>query len=233
MFSGLLKSAWLNRMAARAIGIYLDLALRSTRWTVEGGANLAPYLSDGAVIVAVWHERLPVIPALWASARFDNPGRRVSALASRHRDGRFIAGVMARFGLRVVHGSSGRTKPGAAARRDHGGAAGMRGLIGALAEGDAVVITPDGPRGPRRVAAPGVAQLAAVTGAPVLAVAGQVRWRVTLASWDRMVLPLPLGRGALVCLPVIRVAPEGAEAATGAIGAAMSRALARADLLCG
>ena len=232
MSSGPLKSTWLNHLAAKAVGIYLDLALRSTRWTVEGGTHLAPYLREGAVIVAVWHERLPVIPALWATARFDNPGRRVSALASRHRDGRFIAGVVARFGLRVVHGSSGRTKPGAA-RRDRGGAAGLRALVTALAEGDAVVITPDGPRGPRRVAAPGAAQLAALTGAPVLAVAGQVRWRITLASWDRMVLPLPLGRGALVCLPAIRVAPEGADPATGAIGAAMSQALARADALCG
>ncbi len=233
MFSGLLKSAWLSRLAAKAIGIYLDLTLRSTRWTVEGGAHLTPYLREGAVIVAVWHERLPVIPALWACARFDNPGRRVSTLASRHRDGRFIGGVMARFGLRVVHGSSGRTKPGAAGRRDHGGAAGLRGLIGALSEGDAVVITPDGPRGPRRVAAPGVAQIAALTGAPVLAVAGQVRWRVTLRSWDRMVLPLPLGRGALVCLPALCVAPGGAEDAVGAIGGALNAALARADVLCG
>jgi lysophospholipid acyltransferase (LPLAT)-like uncharacterized protein len=218
----------LKKTAASLVGLYLDLALRSTRWTFEGGEHLAPYLAGGSVIVAAWHERLPLVPALWASARHNHPGRGVAALASRHRDGQFVAGVLARFGVRVVHGSSGRTKPGSATRRDHGGAAGLRGLIAALAAGDAVVITPDGPRGPRRVAAPGVAQLGARTGAPVLVVSGQVRWRITFKTWDRMVLPLPFGRGSLVCLPPMLVGEEDLAA----IAAALTRAADRADELC-
>ena len=68
-----------------------------------------------------------------------------------------------------------------------------------LEAGDHVVITPDGPRGPRRVAAPGVAQLAALSGMPVLPCAAQTSRRWTLRSWDRMVLPLPFGRGVIVC----------------------------------
>jgi lysophospholipid acyltransferase (LPLAT)-like uncharacterized protein len=221
----------LRKAAASAVGLYLELVLRSTRWTLEGEAHLAPYLAGGAVIVAVWHERLPVIPAFWASSRRQHPGRQVAALASRHRDGQFVAGVLARFGVRTVHGSSARARPGG--WRDHGGASALRGLLAALAAGDAVVITPDGPRGPRRVAAPGVAQLAGMSGAPVLAVAGQVRHRITLGSWDRMVIPLPWGRGALVCAPPLHVPPEDAAVCLGLISAAMDEAAARADALCG
>ena len=206
--------------------------MRSTRWTVEGGAHLAPYLSGGAVIVAVWHERLPLIPALWAPARRHNPGRGVAALASRHRDGRLIAGVMARFGVRGVHGSTASRKPGSTQARDAGGAAGLRGLVAALAAGDAIVITPDGPRGPPRVAAPGVAHLSALTGAPVIAVSGAVRHRLVLRSWDRMVLPLPFGRGVLVCLPAIPAGTEKASAALARIADAMTEAADRADRLC-
>jgi lysophospholipid acyltransferase (LPLAT)-like uncharacterized protein len=230
MFRRLLKSQAAQLAAARLLGLYLELALRSTRWTVEGVENLAPYLSGGAVIVAAWHERLPLIPALWMRSRRKHPGRQVAALASRHRDGRFLGSLLERFGVRIVHGSTeSLTKAGR--RRDRGGAAGVRALLAALAEGAAVVITPDGPRGPRRVAAPGVAQLGALAQAPVLPVSGQVRWRITLRSWDQMVLPLPFGRGGLVCGKPILVAE--AAASLGQIETAMSAAADRADVLCG
>ena len=231
-FPNLRNNAWLQRLAAWSLGLYLDLTLRSTRWTVEGAAHLAPYLSGGAVIVAVWHERLPLIPALWAPARRHNPDRGVAALASRHRDGRLIAGVLARFGVRAVHGSTTRRKPGSTRTRDAGGAAGLRGLVAALEAGDAIVITPDGPRGPRRVAAPGVALLSELTAAPVIAVAGAVRHRVVLRSWDRMVLPLPFGRGVLVCQPEIRGSGEAPGPALARISQAMTAAADRADMLC-
>lgn len=215
-----------RRGAAWLAGLYLDLAIRSTRWQLEGKSNLRPFLAGGAVIVAIWHERLPLAPAFWAKSRRDHPTRRVAALASRHRDGQLIAAILGNFGVRAIHGSSGRSKPGQ--RRDHGGAAGLRGLIAALTAGDAVVITPDGPRGPRRVAAPGVALLASLAQAPVLALGAEARWRVTLRSWDRMSIPLPFGRGVLICLPPIP--PELATLPT--IEAALTQAADRAHQLC-
>ncbi len=232
MFGRLLKSAALQRAAAVLLGLYLDMALRSTRWTIEGAPHLAPFLAGGPVIVACWHDRLPLAPALWLRARRAHPQRRIATLASRHRDGRLIAGVMARFGVQAVLGSSGRAKPCAGAARDRGGAAGLRALLASLQEGQAVVLTPDGPRGPSRVAAPGVGLLAALAQAPILAVSGQVRRRVQLRSWDRMVIPLPFGRGALVCLPPVAVAPDGAETSLAQIEQALTLAAHRADALC-
>ena len=232
MFARLLKSAALQRAAAGVLGLYLDATLRSTRWTVEGAAHLAPFLAEGAVIVACWHDRLPLAPAFWLPARQANGQRRIATLASRHRDGRLIAGVMAHFGVRAVLGSSDRAKSGGGPARDRGGAAGVRTLLAALQDGQAVVLTPDGPRGPCRVAAPGIGLLAALAQAPVLAVGGQVRRRILLRSWDRMVLPLPFGRGALVCLPPIVVAQDGAETSLAQIGRALTQAADRADVLC-
>jgi lysophospholipid acyltransferase (LPLAT)-like uncharacterized protein len=74
--------------------------------------------------------------------------------------------------------------------------------------------------------------LGALSGAPVLVASGQVRWRITLNSWDRMVLPLPFGRGSLVCLAPIRVAEDAVEPSLAAIAAALSQAADRADELC-
>ena len=73
------------------------------------------------------------------------------ALVSQHRDGRFIGAIMRRFGILPIFGSSTR-----------GGAAGLRNLLAMLRQGDLIGITPDGPQGPRRRAALGVAQLAAL-----------------------------------------------------------------------
>lgn len=206
---------------ARVIAAYLRLALGTTRWTLHGAEALAPFAAGRAGIIAFWHECLPLMPALLLRARRGNPGLRAAILASRHRDGRFLGEIMRRFDVGVAHGSTARDG------QDKGGAAGARALLAALAEGSHAVITPDGPRGPRRVAAPGVAQLAVRAGVSVLPCAAQTRWRVVLPTWDRMVLPLPFGRGALVCGPAV----EGGDLA--AIAAAMTEAATRADALCG
>ena len=95
-------------------------------------------------------------------------------LVSRHSDGRFIGDLLRRFGIGVVHGSTARRG------EDRGGATGVRALLALLDAGDHVVITPDGPRGPRRVPAPGVAQISALSGIPVVPCAAQTTHRWTL-----------------------------------------------------
>ena len=108
----------------------------------------------------------------------------------------------------------------------------MRGLLSALQDGDIVVVTPDGPRGPPRVAEGGTAALAALSGAPVLPCAGRLRHQVRIGSWDRMILPLPFGRGVLVCLEPLTVARGAYEDATKVITAALTEAAMRAEALC-
>ena len=183
---------------ARLLGLYLAFALRTTRWSLDGHEHMAPHAAGAPVVVAFWHERLPMMPMLWVKARRRPRARsanRAHVLVSQHRDGRFIGAVVSRFALDVVLGSSSR-----------GGAKGLRVLLNLLAGGDHIAITPDGPRGPRRVAAPGVAQLAALSGVPVLPCAAQTTRRWVLRTWDRMVVPKPFGRGVVVCLPTIAVA---------------------------
>jgi hypothetical protein len=108
----------------------------------------------------------------------------------------------------------------------------MRKLLNLLSGGDHIAITPDGPRGPRRVAAPGVAQLAALSGVPVLPCAAQTTRHWVLRTWDRMVVPKPFGRGVVVCLPTIIVDRDAWKDAVPAIGAALTAATERADQLC-
>lgn len=139
------------------------------------------------------------------------------ALASRHRDGQMIGNIMINLGLELVSGSTSK-----------GGPVGLRALAKALAAGKNVSLTPDGPRGPRRVAAPGVAQLAAITGARVLPCAAATSRAITLNSWDKMRLALPFGHGKLVVGKPITVPRSGWQESLPAIQAALNAALERA-----
>lgn len=227
MLKRLLRHRATQATLAFVLGRYLAFALATTRWTLHGAEHLAPYLRDRPVIAAFWHERLPLMTALWRQAQRGGVTARMVVLVSRHSDGRFIGDIMRRFDLDVVHGSSMRNG------RDRGGAAGMRNLLERLERNSYVVMTPDGPRGPRRQAAAGVAQLAALSGVAVLPCSAQTSRRITLRrSWDRMVLPLPFGRGVLVCRPAITVPRDGGDAALPAIAAAMTEAADIADRLC-
>jgi lysophospholipid acyltransferase (LPLAT)-like uncharacterized protein len=199
------------------------MALRTTRWTLHGAEHFHPFAATGPAVFAFWHEMLPLMPALAVIAR-DLPFYRpipVHTLVSQHRDGRFIGAVVRRFGIMPIYGSSTR-----------GGAAGLRSLLAVLKEGDLIGITPDGPQGPRRRAAAGVAQVAALSGAPVLPCAARTSRSIQTNTWDRMPVPLPLGRGVIVCGRPISVQRDGWQRAVPVIEAALNAAACQADELC-
>jgi lysophospholipid acyltransferase (LPLAT)-like uncharacterized protein len=140
----------------------------------------------GRFIYAIWHEAL-LVPAGVKSPR------PVVALISRHADGELIAQVCRWFGVRAVRGSSRR-----------GGAAALRELIEEHARSH-ILVTPDGPRGPRRCVQPGAVYLASCTGLPIVPVGvGFSRaWRAP--SWDRLALPWPGSTVYVVVHPPVSV----------------------------
>jgi lysophospholipid acyltransferase (LPLAT)-like uncharacterized protein len=77
-----------------------------------------------------------------------------------------------------------------------------------------------------------VAQLAALSGVPVLPCAARTSWRIQLNTWDRMPVPLPFGRGVMVCGPAIRVARTGWKDAVPVIADALTQVADRAERLC-
>ena len=146
-------------------------------------------------IYLFWHEMM-LLPA-YAYARLG-----IATLAGRHRDGELIAQVVRMLGGYTIRGS---TSHG----RDRGGAAAVREMLrpGPYRH---IGITPDGPRGPRRVVSVGAIYLASRSGMPIVpaGMAFDRPWRV--GSWDRMALPRPFTRGRVVTGPPIHV-PDGLE----------------------
>jgi lysophospholipid acyltransferase (LPLAT)-like uncharacterized protein len=218
----LLRTPLAQSILASLLGGYLSFVLRTTRWTLEGKEHFVAHATGGPAIFAFWHEFLPLVPALVLIFRKQHPYdlTPIHALISQHRDGRFISAAIARFGIQSIQGSTTR-----------GGAAGLRNLLTVLKKGDIVGITPDGPKGPRRQAASGVAQLAALAGAPILPVAARTKRFLQLNSWDRMRVPLPFGRGVIVCGPAIHVARAGWQDAVPVITEALNAVAAKVDSL--
>ncbi|MGC8476275.1 MAG: lysophospholipid acyltransferase family protein [Acetobacteraceae bacterium] len=211
---------WLARLAS----LYLRFVMRTTRWTMVGAENLAPYLREANVIVAFWHERLAVMPAFWLHwlAQVPPGSIHIHLLVSPHRDGQLIAEILRPFGMDSIAGSSNRRA-----------VAGLKAARDRLGPGQIVSIVPDGPRGPAFTTAPGVAALAALTGRPILPISAQTTRHRRTRAWDRMIVPLPFGRGTLACGPAIHVARDEVTSALPRIAAAISEVARLADLGCG
>ncbi len=141
-------------------------------------------------MLCLWHDRISLSPASWPKE-----AQECRALISLSADGEFIAKAMALVGFPAIRGSSQKRSDPA---KSKGGMAAFRDMAKWVNSGGAVAITPDGPRGPMRVMGDGVAVMARLSGAPVLFIGLSCRPAVRLGSWDRAVLPLPFGRGAVV-----------------------------------
>ena len=149
---------------------------RSMRWETRGHEALDGLYREGRnVIFAFWHAQQLMTP-------FGYRGRGLHVLISRHGDGEIIARIVARFGHEAVRGSSTR-----------GGAGALRAMIKLGRSGRDVVVTPDGPKGPRHVAKLGVIHLAKATGLPIVpaafACSKKNSLRAGIATWSHTRFP--------------------------------------------
>ena len=186
-----LRNPLLQTVLAHVLASWMRFCFATIRWSHEGQPRIEQIWQDGGgVLCAFWHSRIALSPAAWPLDR----AQPVKGLVSLSPDGQFIAQAMALVGIPSVRGSSAnkdkadRAKGGTQALRD-----GLKQLkIGALA------VTPDGPRGPVRQMAEGLPLLAKLSGAPVVFIGLSCKPSIRLKSWDRALLPLPFGKGAIV-----------------------------------
>lgn len=180
-------------------GVLIIRALAST-WRIRV-VNRGPL--DGArargepVVFAFWHGEM--LPLLWLHR---NEG--VAILISSHADGEIIARIGHALGFTSVRGSTSR-----------GGGRALLGLVRTLEGGGDVAVTPDGPRGPARVFAPGALIAAQRANAPVVAVAASATRAWHLRSWDRFLIPKPFARVTVAYGAPLRVAAATPRDATG------------------
>ncbi len=222
MLKRLSRRPGIRAFGVRLLGAYLAAVYATTRWRLIGAEHVHEAARhDRPVIICFWHERLAMMPMLLRLSHALEPvfrERRALVLISTHNDGQFISDIVRRFGIETVAGSTSR----------EGGMA-VVAMARSLQAGDFVCITPDGPRGPRRVAAYGATQLAALCRLPVHPTAAATAWNIRLGSWDRLMLPLPFGRGAVVVSEAIMVDRKAIDAGHALIEAGLTACCEAAD----
>jgi lysophospholipid acyltransferase (LPLAT)-like uncharacterized protein len=197
--------ARLSALLMRAIAATLRLKLDD-----RGGVLYQP--EHPPVIMAFWHNRLALMAVF--AGRYCR-GRTLLTLISRSRDGDFIAEVAAQFGIKPARGSSSK----------HGTAAALMAARAAKDPRTDIVITPDGPRGPRYKIQPGLLRLAQTTGRPIVALTYRLEWVKTLKSWDKFHVPIPFSKCVLITSEPIFVPAQATDEEMAVVEARVAEAL--------
>jgi lysophospholipid acyltransferase (LPLAT)-like uncharacterized protein len=186
------------------LGSYIRLILETVRWRHENLACVEPVLAgDSGAIALFWHGRIPLClataPQWWR--------KRTRAFVSPSADGEFIAQALAMAGFPATRVSSAKKGDSTKARQ---AVAAIREAVTWVAGGGALVVTPDGPRGPNEVIAPGALQIARRSRQPVFLMGIAASPAAQLKTWDKVMFALPFGRGAVVWEGPLHV-PEDAD----------------------
>lgn len=141
------------------------------------------------VIAAFWHGKMLVG---WLLAKSLVRPKTCYAVVSLSKDGTLLANAleMMRFGL--IRGSSSRGKEAVKAE-----------MANCLRAGNAIAITPDGPRGARHVFKYGSVRIASETQTPILFIdiAFESAWRLE-KSWDKFEIPKPFSEVHIRLTPI-------------------------------
>ncbi len=133
-------------------------------------ARRSPRQNKHRSIYLFWHEMM-LLPA------YAHSTRNIAVLVSHHADGELISRIVQMLGGRTVRGSTNKR--------------GMTALRVMMRQRGHLAITPDGPRGPRRIVQSGAIYLASRTGLPIIPCGFAYRRFHSHGSWDRMAIPYP------------------------------------------
>jgi lysophospholipid acyltransferase (LPLAT)-like uncharacterized protein len=180
--------SWIGSWAMRTLGATL-------RFETDDRAGYFDPDRQGQCLFAFWHNRIFAVPLYYERVCRREPPMVV--LTSASRDGALLAAFVQRFGVGAVRGSSSKR-----------GAAALLQLTTELERGTGVIITPDGPRGPRYVLGPGLIFLSQKTGTPILPLQVEYSSYWELKSWDRFRIPKPFSRVRMILHPFHQVPAE-------------------------
>jgi lysophospholipid acyltransferase (LPLAT)-like uncharacterized protein len=137
-------------------------------------------LSEKGAIIAFWHGKMI---AGWFLAKTLCSSKNITAVVSLSEDGRTLADTLERLGFSLIRGSSSK-----------GGDEVKQAMQEALQNGDIIVLTPDGPRGPVNQFKYGTLRLASDNHYPIFFAEISYAKRWMLKSWDRFEIPKPFSK---------------------------------------
>ncbi|MBT3251805.1 MAG: lysophospholipid acyltransferase family protein [Candidatus Marinimicrobia bacterium] len=150
---------------------------KTSRWVIHGEEHLLiPLRENYPILICAWHGRLAYVVNYMKHINM-----KPWAVASLHDDGDIISRILARWGFRMIRGSSNR-----------GGREVIKQMIQAFNSNNRVIaLTNDGPKGPAKIAKPGSINLAKQFNASIIAISGNSIGYWQFKSWDKFRIPKP------------------------------------------
>jgi lysophospholipid acyltransferase (LPLAT)-like uncharacterized protein len=193
---------WHQRLGAFLLFISLRGLLLTVRCRMRARSEFFSPKAPAPAIFCIWHNRLATcVKVLDVHRRPNNSGAGMAALVSASKDGAFLARILEWFRVQPVRGSSSRR-----------GAQAMLEMTTWAERGYDLTITPDGPRGPCYKIQDGITSLAQLTGLPIVPVALNLNWKISVKSWDRFQIPLPFARCEIWVGKSFRVPADASDA---------------------
>jgi len=154
----------------------------SCRASYRGEGNLKKFKGKAA-IATFWHGR-----SMMLSPVAVRMGLKGYGIFSRHRDGQLMAKFQRMFGMKGIYGSTGRK----------GAVSALMQGARVLKQGNMIILSPDGPKGPRMRVHDGALYFAKMSGAPIIPVCFSCSGAWFQNNWDRYLIVLPFSRMVFV-----------------------------------
>jgi len=168
----------ISRKFLKVIAPPLGYFLMRTLWHLSKKTFIIENeLTEKQYVYVCWHGELFMSPQAY---RYLHKTEKASAMISHHFDGELIARVYAFLGISSIRGS-GR----------NGAKAVFLKAFRAIKEGQEILITPDGPKGPRHHVHDGAVALAIKNNIPLCVINFTCSHYWQLKSWDKFVIPKP------------------------------------------
>lgn len=140
-------------------------------------------LPDEPCVLLFWHDRLAFMPFIYPHLRQKDKQKKAHVIISEHSDGELITRVISHFGIGAVRGSTKRNAVAA-----------FIGALRVLKDKSDLVITPDGPRGPRHSISDGCVSVPQRSRSKIVILHYKSSCSWSFKSWDKMELPKPFSR---------------------------------------
>ena len=134
-------------------------------------------IKDQQHVCVTWHGELLMSPQAYRNIHKKHPA---SAIISSHFDGALIARTLEFLNIRPLRGS---TRKGAKQV--------LLQAFKSINSGEEVLITPDGPKGPRHTMSDGAVGIALKSKLPIFVMNFTAENYWQLSSWDKFVIPKP------------------------------------------
>lgn len=166
-----------RKVGVRVIPPVVYVLMRILWYTTSKKFHFITPISDTQHVCVTWHGELMMSTQAY---RYIHNKHLASAIISAHFDGSLIAGTLAFLKIRALRGSS---KKGAKQV--------LLKAFKSIKSGEEVLITPDGPRGPRHSMSDGAIGIALKSNLPIFVMnyTAQKYWQ--FGSWDKFVIPKP------------------------------------------